>query len=532
MLFECCCSAGIVQKILGKATTNKEAKPQSKYKRTSSRRILPVRGNAQIEDEYDVNQKVLGSGAFGQVKLATRKCSGLPRVAKFMLKSAIPDQAALIDELLIQCDLDHPNICRIFDFFETSSEIQLVMEFCEGGDLCDAMFHATSFSETDAHHFFKQVLEAVNYMHNMRIAHRDLKPENFLLKSKGCEFVANQIKVVDFGFARKFNPDNCNMTTKCGTPSFLAPEIFDEQPYSENCDLWSCGVILYLFLSGDVPFQGEELKDIFANARAGPPNFEGEEWNGITPTAKLAVVQMLHLDPLRRFSADRLLHESPWILREFGNQGVDEEVQKVRSGVIVQRMRNFQKWGELKKVGAHLVAHSLPDGEKQDLRKTFKAMDKNSDGILSREELRQGLGDRIPGCEFETIFMSADTDGSGSVDWTEFLAALATAKQLSCRSACEEAFRVLDSNGDDKLCVQEIAELLNRDRPEDKLVLEELSQVDSDGDGFIDIDEFVKLMSEVVFNKSDSDLPSGSPTKAMSLQPRNKTVSTMKFASS
>merc|ERR1712061_834863 len=156
-------------------------------------------------------------------------------------------------------------------------------------------------------------------------AHRDLKPENFLLNSaKGTPFIESQLKMIDFGFAQTFKPGEKTMQTKCGTPHFLAPEIFDDDFYDEKCDLWSCGVILYMFLCGDAPFDGEEIEDIIGQARKGKPSFEEDVWSKISPTAKLAVIQMCSVDVEKRFSAAGAL-ETPWIAK------YDKEIDKNES---------------------------------------------------------------------------------------------------------------------------------------------------------------------------------------------------------
>jgi len=463
-----------------------------------------------METEYDLSPEVLGRGSFGEVKLCTKKDTQCQRVAKNMVKALVSDQDALMDEVTIQCDLDHPNICRIFDFFETPTEITLVLEACRGGDLSDAILHFDNFSQADAQHLMKQVLLAVNYMHSKNIVHRDLKPENFLLKEKDTPHLRNQLKVADFGFARDFRPGLRDLKTLCGTSHFLAPEIFVGNAYDEKCDLWSCGVILYFFLSGDVPFDGEDIDDIMLAAQDKQPTFNDKVWETVSPTAKLAVAQMLNKAPERRFSAARAL-QSPWFNALLDGKCNHGQEDQLRSQTILKRLKSFQQWSCLKQIGAHLIAHNLPDAHKQSIRTTFENLDKNGDGKLSLEEFKKGLGDYAHHADIDVLFRLVDTDGSGFVEWTEFLAVLSCDRMRSCQFACKEAFAVFDVDRDGKVSFAELESMMNRNVTKcKKVMLEEFRLIDKDGDGYIDLDEFTELMTDL--HCSGKAAPDPSPT--------------------
>lgn len=464
--------------------------------------LVRNREGSTVEQQYHVADEILGEGAFGSVRRVTRiKTGNKDCIMKTMKKAVIPDMNSLSNEISIQAGLDHPNICRIHEVFYMADQIDLIMEACCGGDLSDAICEASQFCEHDAQHVMHQVVRAVCYMHSKGIAHRDMKPENLLLKEKGVPFTKNNVKVVDFGFAQSFEPGKKTLLTKCGTPHFLAPEILYQETYDEKCDVWSCGIILYMFLSGVPPFDGQTDMEIFEKAAAGKSKFEGEIWAKVAPTAKLAIVQMCKVDPNLRFSAEATLL-SPWMRQELPK--LDTLGDGLCSFDILEGMRNFKRMNRFKKAASYLVARNLPESSQlRKMRQAFEALDRNGDGMLNMEELKSGVGENaICSKLIEEVFTALDKDHAGQVEWTEFLAAVADQKLLGSsqllftESACWEAFRVLDSDSDSKLSVEEIKEWLTQEdcKVDEGEVQAVLMEADLDGDGYVCFEEFLSMM--------------------------------------
>jgi calcium/calmodulin-dependent protein kinase I len=151
------------------------------------------------------------------------------------------DEAALLDEVSILMEMKHLHIIRLYDFFTEPSTYYLVMEQMSGGELFDRIVAKAYYNEKEARDTCKILLEAVGYMHHNHVAHRDLKPENLLLLSNDDD---STVKIADFGFAKKVH-EECSLTTQCGTPGYVAPEILEGTPYDYRADMWSVGVILY-----------------------------------------------------------------------------------------------------------------------------------------------------------------------------------------------------------------------------------------------------------------------------------------------
>ena len=144
----------------------------------------------------------------------------------------------------------------------------LITEYIDGGELFDKISKVKQFNENDAANIMRQLLSAVVYCHNRKIVHRDLKPENLLLESSSRY---DSIKVIDFGTSIVFDPST-KMRHKYGTPYYIAPEVLSRM-YDEKCDVWSCGVIMYILLCGQPPFKGKNHKEIFEKIRAGKFTF-------------------------------------------------------------------------------------------------------------------------------------------------------------------------------------------------------------------------------------------------------------------
>jgi serine/threonine-protein kinase Chk2 len=271
------------------------------------------------QKDYDVRE-VLGTGNFATVKLAIHKKSGekfaikIIDKKKFLLSNATKRKNALMDEVFILKQVDHKNIIHINDVYETPTKLFLVLELVTGGELFDKIVSVGSFSEAKAKELFRQMLDAVGYLHNQGIAHRDLKPENILLKSKEDD----TIKLSDFGLSRVMNEDASKMKTMCGTPQYVAPEILteaDNDGYSKACDLWSLGVILYIMLVGYPPFNETKSKSLFEQIKTADFDYDKEFWSKISDEVKDFIVHLLTVDPNKRYNVQQAL-DHPWMKGE------------------------------------------------------------------------------------------------------------------------------------------------------------------------------------------------------------------------
>ena len=172
-------------------------------------------------------------------------------------------------EIEILKNLNHPNIVRLYEVYENKSNIFLVTELCDGCELFEEISSRKQFAEQEAAHVTKQILQAIAFCHGKNIAHRDLKPENLLIdiNQKGS------IKLIDFGTSHHYGREKTQMHAMYGTPYYIAPEVLTGN-YTEKCDMWSIGVILYIMLCGSPPFNGSD-DQIIAKVKRGTWEFRG-----------------------------------------------------------------------------------------------------------------------------------------------------------------------------------------------------------------------------------------------------------------
>ena len=262
----------------------------------------------KLRDSYRIG-KMLGSGAFGEVRVCVHRESQAQRAVKVLRKSHMDEdeKRMFFNEINILKDLDHPNILKMYEFFEDEKRYYIVTDICKGGELFDEIVAKGKFSEKDAAMLINQVLTCINYCHKNNIVHRDLKPENVLLEANK-EF--DQIKIIDFGTSLVVK-DGEKLDEKLGTPYYIAPEVLQKN-YGAKCDIWSIGVITYIILSGIPPFNGASDQEIMKKVKLGKFNFNDPVWKSISDSCKDFISTLLTLDQNTRPSAEKAL-EHPWL---------------------------------------------------------------------------------------------------------------------------------------------------------------------------------------------------------------------------
>ena len=261
--------------------------------------VLEYESMAAFLKNYEVSDKVLGTGAFGMVKKATKRTSGEVRAVKMIDKLQLDQQEkiSLKYEIDILKNLTHPNIVRLYEVYENKSQIYMVTELCDGCELFDEISKRETFSEIEAALVTKQVLQAIAYCHGQNIAHRDLKPENILIDIKN----RGTIKVIDFGTSHHFDSSNNVMHQLYGTPYYIAPEVLTGS-YTEACDVWSIGVIVYIMLCGRPPFTGNSEDDILNKVRRGEWVF-GHDFEKVSQEGKDFITKLMCKNVERRLTA-------------------------------------------------------------------------------------------------------------------------------------------------------------------------------------------------------------------------------------
>lgn len=491
---------------------------------TSAALGINIDNPGKISDFYDLG-KTLGEGSFGAVFKASIKATDAIRAVKRIpLPKAGRDKDTRLDflkeEIRVAKLLDHPGIVKLFEVFEDQKSVYMVMELCRDGDLEE---HVTEggMTELDAATVMQQVLRGVAYMHNHKIAHRDLKSENMLLclrppAKKGSKHAHSKfesaVRISDFGLSCSYE-DGQIMKRNCGTDSHKAPQVYAHN-YTYKCDVWACGVIMYFLLSARLPFEGRDTEELHKKIMGAKVTW-CQEWMSRSGEAMNLAKQMLHREEMSRSEAAQALRHK-W----FGKQVPRRRLAAVDQEILTS-LRGFRKLNKFRKVSLSVIASMLPEKVTRPGRDLFVYLDKDGDGEVTLTELREAMEDlktnkpTDAGLASEEIFSDQRRRQSGqnkrpelqkqasfqadkafpAFSYTEFLAATFDRSRHCTEPVCKAAFRCFDKDGSGQLEPSELIDgyLLG------KLSAEEVDQImgelDENGDGEIDFEEFMAMMS-------------------------------------
>lgn len=303
----------------------------------------PVGGglsDGKIAGLYDL-EETLGSGHFAVVKLARHVFTGAKVAVKVVDKTKLDEvsKAHLFQEVRCMKLVQHPNVVRLYEVIDTQTKLYLVLELGDGGDLYDyIMKHDAGLSEELARKYFRQILRAITYCHQLHVVHRDLKPENVVFFEK-----LGLVKLTDFGFSNKFSPGQ-KLETFCGSLAYSAPEILLGDSYDAPAvDIWSLGVILYMLVCGQAPFEkanDSETLTMIMDCKYTVPSH-------VTQECRSLIATMLVRDPKKRATVEELA-SSAWLKQTDEPDSVEhslplvsrQQLSEEDHAFIIQKMIN------------------------------------------------------------------------------------------------------------------------------------------------------------------------------------------------
>jgi len=390
----------------------------------------------------------------------------------------------------------------LFDTYEDENELFIVMELCEGGELFDrikseaATRSAGAYTEKDASQVLRQAFQGLKYMHDQKIAHCDLKPDNFMFLTTARD---SPLKIIDFGMS-KFVRRRKYFESLAGTPYYVAPEVIQGH-YSEHCDLWSLGVVMFVMIFGYPPFYADQEvhgqytdEKIFELIRAGFEAKTKEGYGAHFPSAipcsnaaKDLMTKLLETDPAKRISASEAL-EHAWLTGELADD-------TPRVSAVLRNLSNFSANYKFKRAVLSMMTDSLTDAELTELKKTFAAIDTNGDGVITFAEMKAALekwGNDPKSADdvqhLATLMKVADLDGDGKLSYQELLLTVIQRKLTNKEERLWAAFRKMDLNGDGRVSVEEIQTVLGAQNAR-----ELIAEADKNNDGSVDYDEFLTM---------------------------------------
>ncbi|XP_042016192.1 calcium-dependent protein kinase 20-like [Salvia splendens] len=448
------------------------------------------RKTENMKEMFSMGRK-LGQGQFGTTFLCVEKGTNKQFACKTIAKRKLATPEDVEDvrtEIQIMHHMaGHPNVISIVGAFEDAVSVHLMMELCSGGELFDRIIQRGHYTERKAAELSRIIVGVVQACHSLGVMHRDLKPENFLFVNQQEE---SPLKTIDFGLSAFFKPGE-TFNDVVGSPYYVAPEVLKKH-YSQECDVWSAGVIIYILLCGVPPFWDESEQGIFEQVLKGELDFVSEPWPSISDSAKDLVRKMLVQDPKKRLTAHEVLCH-PWVQID----GVAPD--KPLDSAVLSRLKQFSAMNKIKKIAIRVIAESLSEEEIAGLKEMFKMIDVDNSGHITLEELKKGLsrvGANLKDSEIENLMQAADFDNSGTIDYREFVAAMLHLNKVQKDDHIHAAFSYFDKDGSGYITRDELQQVCEQFGIEDVHLDDIIREVDKDNDGRIDYSEFVSMMQD------------------------------------
>ena len=442
-----------------------------------------------IEHDYQFYAE-LGFDYYSTFHKASHLKFRIPRCIKHYRTKLLADTDVdyIKSEIHYLKELDHPNIIKVIEIYEYKHHIFAVSEFLNGKTLFERMARAKILTEQHAASVLYQILQAVAYLHSVNIAHRDIKPEYIVFENESAHSI---LRLTDFKSALRLKPGK-RFKKRIGTPYYMAPEVINGS-YDLKCDIWSCGVLLYVMLCGYAPFNARVAADILMKVRRGAYRFPERDWGGISSTAKDLITRMLTYDPAKRSTAAELL-DHQW----FKEMNPLEPDMRLKSGVI-QRMKDFRP-SNLLRTALLLYFVAKFDFDHKDMTEVFYSLDKTHDGILKVEDLElafiEDYGKDKAQEVAKRLIETCDLTHDSCLTFSEFMVAGFDFALKFDKPKLQLVFEWLNKSDTGELNFDDIKNFFNfKQSRRAELVLRIIAEADMDKNMMVSFDEFMDLMT-------------------------------------
>lgn len=453
---------------------------------------VPTRSYENIRSVYALDNTEHQEGTFGKVVKARlrEEFTQMYAVKVIRKKDEFKDSLAMREIELLR-KMDHPNIVKFKEVYEDYAFFYIVLEYLSGGDLQQQLEVSHTYSESLTKEYIWQIMLATNYLHQLQIVHGDLKPENFVIEKEG----SSTIKMIDFGLSDILK-NRAYLSQLSGSRFYIAPEVLRGQ-YTEKRDLWSIGVMLYLFMTGKLAFDADSEVELFDSIKRGHFDIATLEETNCTKNLIDLCKGLLEMDPDRRLSAkDAIFH--PWFADKRAE--VLEKGKQLLTIEILQNIRKFSMSSFMKREMMALLIQSFNDEESNSRNsKVFFAADQDFSGLIDSWELNELFlrkGIILEYGELDTIMRSMDVRNKSYITFQEFMIATVSRDQLEKPSRLKMLFKALDTNKDGSVGYSDLNNCFaryGRCMPRDKIE-SMITEADINDDRQISYAEFVNIM--------------------------------------
>ena len=485
--------------------------------------------------------ETLGEGAYGIVKkVCLKNHKETIRAMKILPKENLKDDEngkKLMDEIGILKNLEHPNIIKIYEYFDDEENIYIISEFCDDGDLLSKMEKLHTINEIIVKFLMGQILNAVAYLHSNRVFHGDIKLENIMLcktsneKEKNIEKVNTalnedkglkneidqsfntktykskqvfnyildmtdyEVKLIDFGCCKFLHKrKDSNLTGIVGTSIYCSPEVIDDL-YNEKSDEWSCGVLMYILLCGVPPFQGKTEEEIFRNVKKCEVSFDHPEFKNVSENCKKLIKRLLEKNHKKRIKASEALHHE-FFKENYNPSAMNQDIDKEDIEKLLEVELFPTKFHEL--IEAYLCYNFISKEEEKKLRKLFRYLDHKEKNRLMRSDFITSFNDNnieYTEDDINRIMKAMDSDGNNSIEYQEFLRVMCDKNALHLDENLKTAFEAIDEDNKGYINVKDIKSFCFKSKEiNENKFLNYLNKIGMNLDSQLNYDEFVDII--------------------------------------
>ena len=443
----------------------------------------------------------LGDGSYGKVyKAMNLKTENLVAIKSVKKKKDKEDEDKIVsNEIDLLKRLSHPNIVKIYEFYDIKDNYYLITEYCKFGELYK--YYKFHFSEKQICVLFYQIFSGLIYLHENNILHGDLKLENIMVDAIEKDKVSCEpyfyIKIIDFGSAKIFSKQK-KENEIIGSTYYIAPEVL-KQKYNEKCDTWSVGVLLYMLLTKKAPFNGNNNDKIEEKIEKGSYDNKNKQLMEYSSEVRDLLNKLLEVNAEKRYSAKQALNHI-WF-KNYGGRALFNNFNKEELINVVNNLFKFKGINKLQELVLAFLVHNSPSTEETLLiLKIFRYFNTSGTCKLLKEELIEGLykykSHEEVDSMVEELFLILDLNSNGYIEYEEFLRACIDRDNLFSKENLKYAFNFID---DDKSNGIDTKKIIKAFKAHTNKVLEAvfnnlIIKVDEDGDGIINFKEFEKLL--------------------------------------